>query len=206
MIPEPAKAKHVGEPSLISEQTSLWESLHDGYIVRFVSDTTARTVLLFVESEFHMKFHGLPAETRFRILGEGVTLTEALASEPWPGAIEPPPEMPWDEAQAIRQRNWQMGRYVSTDWNEFVMKFETDEDFLIMNAVVGFASSKQTLKLEVMTYPNSMFRELRIEADQFRFFADDREMSLIEFEAFGGAYWKARSERTTETEDNKATY
>src|SRR5271154_6520136 len=105
---------------------SLWECLHDGSIESIKSAPHARMLTIVVDSSFHWEFQRLPAETRFRIVGENVRVTEVFGFEPWPGATESVHGTPWDEAREQRRRNYEKGRLVSADWNAFIAHVETD--------------------------------------------------------------------------------
>jgi hypothetical protein len=187
-----------------TKSLSLWECLHDGSIVSLASDFMIRTLTVSVDSPYHWEFHKLPADTRFRMVGEDVRITEAFDLEPWLGAIEPSREIPWEEAQTQRQKNFEKGRLISTDWNVFVADVGTDEDYEIMNAELIIGQPLAVLELGIMSYPNSNYRTIRIHADRFRFFVGGQEMSVQEFRAFGEAYWEARAQRSAEKKQWKA--
>lgn len=172
-----------------SEPLSLWECLHDGSIESLKSDPMARRLTIVVDSSFHWDFHKLPAETRFRIVGENVRIAEVFKFEPWPGATEPADGTPWKESQEQRQRNYEKGRLVSADWNDFIAHVETDEDYEIMNAKLSVDKSLCLLNLGIMSYPNSNYRDVKVHAEHFRFNVGEREVSLQEFQQFGSRYW-----------------
>jgi hypothetical protein len=172
-----------------TESLSLWECLHDGSVMSFESDLMARTLTIVIDSAYHWEFHKLPANTRFRIIGENVRTAEAFHFEPWLGAIEPARETPWEEAQAQRQSNYKKGRLVSTDWNAFVADVMTDEDYEVMNAELINGQRLAVLELGIMSYPNSIYRTVRVHAEQFHFRVGERELSLEDFQKFGAAYW-----------------
>jgi hypothetical protein len=172
-----------------TEKLSLWENLHDGSIEVMRSDLMARTLTVVVDIPFHWEFHKLPADTRFEIVGENVRVAQAFDFEPWPGACNPSQDTPWEEAKERRRADYEKGRLVSTDWNDFTSQVETDEDYLIMSAELETFPAKVVLSLGVMSYPNSNWRDVRIQAECFRFFVGPRELSLQDFQEFGSRYW-----------------
>src|SRR5580704_10380383 len=164
-----------------SEPVSLWECLHDGSMESLKSDPMARMLTIVVDSSFHWDFHKLPAETRFRIVGENVRIAEVFEFEPWPGATEPAHGTPWNESQEQRQRDYEKGRLISADWKSFIAHVETDEDYEIMNAALSVDKSPRVLNLGIMSYPNSNYRDVKIHAERFHFQIGEREVSLQEF-------------------------
>jgi hypothetical protein len=178
------------------QSQSLWDCLHDGSVVSFDSNLMARTLTIAVDSPYHWEFHELPAETRFRIIGENVRIAEAFDFEPWLGAVDPPRETPWEEAQSQRMSDYKKGRLISTDWNAFVADIVTDEDYEIMNAELTNGQPLAVLELGIMSYPDSRYRTVRIQAEGFRFHVGERELSLDEFLEFGEAYWKHFAQRS----------
>jgi hypothetical protein len=162
----------------------------------------ARTLTIVVDSAYHWEFHKLSPDTRFRIIGKNVRVAEAFDFEPWLGAIDPSIEMPWEEAQAQRQNDYERGRLISTDWNGFVADVRTDEDYEVMNAELTNGQPLAILELGIMSYPNSNYRTVRIHAEHFIFRVGERELSLEDFQKFGSAYWnnfakiKAQSVKT----------
>jgi hypothetical protein len=163
---------HIEKP----DEVSLWRCLHDGGIESIASDLAARTLTIVVDSPFHWDFHKLPPDTRFRLVLEGVRLVEALAFEPSPG-----------------QRDYEMGRLESIDWKEFVTQVRTGADYEILQA--AFRKDPESaclLKLEVLSNPESNFRELRMRAERLRLFiGQERELGIEAFLEFGDAYWEA---------------
>jgi hypothetical protein len=180
-----------------SVEISLWRCLHDGGLENLSSDLMARTLTLVVDVPFHWEFHQLPSDTRFRVILEGIRLVEALRFEPWPGRRDSPPSTPWKETEKQRQLDYAMGRLESTDWSEFVSQVQAGEGYEILHAALDTQSqSALLLKLEVLSYPNSTFRELRLHAEKLRvFIGPERELNLEEFLKFGNAYWEAFSAR-----------
>jgi len=180
-----------------SEGISLWECLHDGSIASIDSDFMARTLTIVIDSPYHWEFHKLSPDTRFTIVGDNVRIAEAFNFEPWLGAIEPTRETPWEEAQARRQSDYEMGLLVSTDWSAFVRDVKTDEDYEVMNAELGNGPQFAILELGIMSYPNSNYRTVRVHAEHFRFRVGERGLSLEEFQEFGAAYWNNFAQKST---------
>jgi hypothetical protein len=61
-----------------SETISLWESLHDGYFERVMSNPLSRAVTITVDAPSRWEFYSLPAETRIEIVGEEGSLDGAF--------------------------------------------------------------------------------------------------------------------------------
>lgn len=180
-----------------SKEISLWECLHDGSLDEVSSDLMARSLTLVVDVPYHWEFYQLPSDTRFRIVLEGTRTVEALRFEPWPGQRDIPRTTPWEEAEKQRQFDYSMGRLESTDWSEFVSQVQAEEGYEILHAALKIESqSALLLRLEVLSYPNSTFRELCLQAERLRVFVGpERELSLEEFLKFGNAYWEEFSAR-----------
>jgi hypothetical protein len=172
-----------------AEKISLGQCLHDGSIETLTSDLMARTLTIIVDTPFHWAFHKLPADTRFQIIGENVKVAEVLDFEPWLGALVPVQGTSYREANEQRRADYEKGRYISSDWNAFTKQIETEEDFQIMTAELEILPSHGILNLGIMSYPNSDYRDAKIQAESFRFFVGDRELSLQDFNNFGSEYW-----------------
>lgn len=172
-----------------SEPLSLWKCLHDGSVESLKSNSMVRTLTIVVNSSFHWDFHKLPAETRFRIVGENVRITEVFEFEPWPAATEPAHGTPWNESQEQRRRDYEKGRLISADWNAFIAHVETHEDYEIMTAELSVGKPLCVLSLEIMSYPNSNYRDVKIHPERFHFNVGEREVSPQEFQEFGSVYW-----------------
>ena len=56
----------------ITEEESLWVSLHDGILESLTSDRLARSVVLVIDVPYIWEFHAKPDTTRFHVLLEGV--------------------------------------------------------------------------------------------------------------------------------------
>lgn len=177
------------EPTQSTLTQSLGACLHDGSVTSIVSDLMARTLTVLVDSPYHWEFHRLCAETRFRIIGEDVRVAEVFDFEPWPGAVDPPRETPWEQAQSQRMSDYQRGRLISADWSAFVADINTNEDYEILTAELTKGKPFAILELGIMSYPNSRYHTVRIQAESFRFHVGERELSLQEFIEFGEAYW-----------------
>ena len=173
-----------------TEELSLWECLHDGDIEQVHSSLMGRSLTIVVDTPFHWEFHKLPADTRFRIVGENVRIAEVFEFEPWLGATELAHGTPWKEAQEQRRQDYEKGRLISADWNAFIAHVDTDEDYEIMNAELSFDKPLCVLNLGIMSYPNSNYRDVKIHADRFHFNVGEREVSLQEFQEFGARYWE----------------
>ena len=172
-----------------TEKLSLWECLHDGSLEKIRSDLLARTIAIVVDIPFHREFHKLPADMRFEIVGKNVGVTEVFDFEPWQGASSPVQGMSWEETEEQRRSDYEKGRLISADWNDFISQVETDEDYEIMTAELETFPAKSILSFGVMSYPNSNWRNIKIQAECFRFFVGSRELSLQGFQAFGSKYW-----------------
>ncbi len=172
-----------------TEELSLWECLHDGDIKQVRSDLMARTLTIVVDTPFHWGFHKLPADTRFEIVGENVSIAEAFDFEPWPGAWVPVQGTPWEEAEERRRSDYVKGRLISADWKYFISQIETGEDYQIINAEVDASPARALLNLGILSSRNSEWREVKIHANHFRFFIGSRELSLQDFQEFGSKYW-----------------
>jgi hypothetical protein len=172
-----------------TEVISLWRCLHDGSIEKVLSDLMARTLTIVVDSPFHWEFHKLPADTRFEIVGEGVRVAETFDFIAWPGAWVPVQGTPWKEAEERRHSDYEKGRLISADWNDFAAQVGADEDHEIMSAELDITAPNVVLSLGIMSYPNSNYRDVKIHAERFRFLVGDRELSLQEFQHFGSKYW-----------------
>ena len=172
-----------------TENLSLWECLHDGSIEKVRSDLLVRTLTIVVDTPFHREFHKLPTDTRFEIVGENVRITEVFEFEPWLDASNPTQDTPWEEAEERRRSDYEKGRLISADWNDFTNQIETGEDYEIMSAELETFPPKSVLSLGVMSYPNSNWRNIKVQAECFRFFVGPRELSLQDFQEFGSKYW-----------------
>jgi hypothetical protein len=180
----------------VSNSIGLGNCLHDGIVESLRSDLMARTFSIIVDSPFHWAFHNLPASTRFELRFEGVITLAAFSFEPWPGAVEPSPETPWNEAQSQRFADSAKGRMVSTSWNDFAVQIGRNEEHVILTAELVQGASDSLLKLGINSYPSSDYRDIEINAEQLRTFIGEREYTLTEFTHFGDAYWNDRSART----------
>jgi hypothetical protein len=186
----------MSETLQITRESSLWECLHDGIVESISSDSMARTLSITVDSPFHREFHELPTDTRLRVIGQNVRIAEAFDLEPWVGAIEPAPDLPWREAQEVRLKNYEKGLLISTDWKGFAGEVATKEEHQILEAKLTTGKSLAVLELGVMSYPNSNYRTVMIHAASFRFQVGEREISIEEFQEFGAAYWDDWSEKS----------
>ena len=180
-----------------SQEVSLWDCLHDGSFESLISDPLARTVTIVVDVPYIWEFHGLPNETRFRFVLEGVRLVEALEFAAWPGEFIIPTGLSWDESERLRRANFSKGRLESTDWQTLAVKLEYTEGYEISDSTLSaHTSGIITLQLDLMDYSNEEYPELRITAERLRIFInEERELSLEEFLALGEAYWKDFAER-----------
>jgi hypothetical protein len=179
-----------------TEAIYLWDCLHDGTLEKLRSDLMARTLTIVVDSPYHWEFHKLPSDTRFHIVGENVRVTETFDFEPWLGATEPTRDLPWKEAQEHRRQDYEKGRFISSDWNDFVAALETDENLEIMEAELITSQPLAVLKLGVCSYPNSNYYTVKVHAERFRFQVGDCELSLEDFQNFGAKYWQAFAARS----------
>jgi hypothetical protein len=181
-----------------TEPSFLWECLHDGGIEKLISDLAARTLAIVVDSSFHWEFHKLSADTRFKVIGEGVRSIEVFEFEPWPDAVEPPQSTPWEQAKEIRKQNYEKGRLVSVSWSEFAEQVSAGKEYDILNAELYRADPIPVLKLEVLEITHTDYREIKIHAEDFRYFVGERELSLEQFQEFGSAYWDDFAKRAEE--------
>ena len=166
-----------------SEEVSLWECLHDGHVEAVSSDPMARTLAIRMDVSFHREFHGLPADTRLKIIGEGVRILGAFEFEPWPGATTPP--VPEEQRRADASK----GRLISRSWPDSIAQLNADENHFISNCELSFSIATSVLSLGVVTYQDPSYIEVRAHADRFRFFVGERERSIEQFQEFGAAYW-----------------
>ncbi len=176
-----------------SNETSLWECLHDGDLESVSSDLLARTLTFLIDVPFHWEFHRLPPTSRFRLVLEGVRILEALRFEPWPGQKEIPQSTPWAEAQRQRKREYEMGRLESTDWSGFVSQVESGAGYEISHGTLTKRNeSTIILMLEVYSSSTTHYRELLLQCENVTFsIGQQRQLTLEEFLAFGNAYWEA---------------
>ncbi len=185
-------------PSESTNTIGLWTCLHDGEIKALQSDLLERTLSFVIDAPFHWEFHGLPADTRFTLVGRGVRSTQAFTFEAWPGSVEPSREMPWAEAQEVRLQNARLGRLVSSNWADFATQIGTEEEYIVMSAELARDGASPVLRLGAMSYPNSNYRDIEVRAESFHFLVGIREMAVEEFVRFGDAYWEDWSKQAKE--------
>jgi hypothetical protein len=161
----------------------LWECLHDGHVEEISSDAMLRTVSIVMDVSFHREFHELPENTRLKTVGEGIRILGAFEFEPWPGtAAQPVPE-------EQRRADAAKGRLISRSWLDSTAAIQGDENHFISNCEISLSGDSPLLNLGVVMYHDPHYVEVRIHAEQFRYFVGEQEMSLKQFQEFGSAYW-----------------
>ncbi len=189
-----------------TEPVSLWDCLHDGKATAFESDLLARQLTVIIDADYHWEFNNLPPETRFRLVAENTRICEVFEFEPWPGAIEPTRETPWDTAQALRRMDYEKGRLVSSNWNTFVTDVTGEGEFIVSAAELIKDAQIAVLELGIMKYPESDYSTVRIQAERFVFYVGNQELGLKEFLKFGSSYWQNFANRSNEQVPQKDTH
>ena len=176
----------------ITEEESLWVSLHDGILESLTSDRLARSVVLVIDVPYIWEFHAKPDTTRFHVLLEGVRNTTALDIALWPGNSEIKQDLPWDAKEAMHKQLYEFGRLQSMDWEATATRLNSAEDYDISAASVNRAERGfMLLKLSLMNQVTHDYPQSQITADNIRFWVhpESRELSLDDFTAMGRQYW-----------------
>ena len=177
----------------ITEEQSLWVSLHDGVLESLTSDRLARSVTLIVDVPYIWQFHALPDTSRFHVVVEHVRNTTALDFMPWPGRFEMPQSLTWDEQQVVHTKIYGQGRLQSTDWDVMAAKLQASEDYEITNASLALAQDASlVLRLHLMNSVTNDYPQIEITGGNvcFCLHPENRELSLEQFIAMGGQYWE----------------
>jgi len=125
-----------------------------------------------------------------------------MRHESWPGQSNLRPDLPWDEAQALRSELYAKGRLDSISWSETESLLLRCKDTEIMNGVTAeIHSNRLSLTVEAYLRDPAIVEYLYLTfefKDAYVSQGDDKRISIPEFLSLGEAYWEAFASRSRE--------
>ena len=171
---------------------SLWDSLHDGHLLKIGSDLLARTVTLNFDVPYVRKFHKLSEQTEFVLMVTGVESVRLLGSARWPGQFCIPKGVSRDEESKLVADFHAKWREESRSWGDFEAMMSSGVELL--DATLARGTDTVALQLGVMSECDSYLQAF-IRGSGIDFLVGDRQVTPEEFIALGEAYWAAFANR-----------
>ena len=174
--------------------TSLWNTLHDAYVIMIRSNLLERTMDLFFEIEHLNEFQKLGKGFHFILRLEGVQSARVLNYAIWPGGCSIPYGLSVEEQRKIVAEYQAKWREESGSWKEFESRITRDDEqvFDISDAALAM-SPKLSFALKLCGHLNhATYHEayLRFEALKISG-SDGQTIDLEEFQRLGEKYWEA---------------
>jgi hypothetical protein len=168
------------------EPQSLWECLHDGYLVRVATDALAGTAVLDFRVGYLLKHGGLPEDLLFRFECSGVQALRAAVAF-WPELPDGLPGMPSGAPPP--------GRMESLGWFDLERRVSA-EALDVSDATIALTGYAAALKLGGMLLDKDEWCETVVAGTSITVTRSDGDpFSLEQMMALGESYWEAFANR-----------
>jgi hypothetical protein len=181
-----------------TQETSLWDGLHDAQIVSIQSNLLDRTITLHLESDHLLEFHSLPLDMQFLLLLEGVQSTRVVHVAGWPGEFSIPAGVSPEEQSRLIADYHSKCREESLSWTDLenALTTECKQVMDIADATLA-TSSNNSVALRISGLLNyTEVRELFLRAERLTLTrGDGQDLGIAGLLKMGEAYWAAFEQR-----------
>ncbi len=178
------------------EKVSLWEVLHDGWIVNLRSERLTRTLTLELDVDHVRDFNHLPEGTLFKLVLSGVGFAAAVRWESWTGDSTLPDGMTTEENSAFYKDLGRKGRDVSISWSD--LESSPESTFEVLQAEIAFGKlDAVALSLYLQNWDQDLVCiEVFVKAESIACSVGDQPATLEQFLALGEGFWRAFANQT----------